>query len=102
MGGRAPGTPPLDPPMNYNLCFVLVSYWMKLTREVCITIKVVLCNIHFTNLAVLVWRYLKISVRVSATFTNQLVSNHTTKITQVPIEINGNLHVSQNCDDEIS
>ena len=35
------------------------------------------------------------SVKVSATFTMQLMSNHIPKMTQVPIEINGNLLFSQ-------
>ena len=34
-------------------------------------------------------------MKVSMTFTMRLMSNHTTKMTQVPIEINGNLHFSQ-------
>ena len=57
-------------------------------------LKVVLYNIHFTNLAALDWRiqFFKILVKVSATFTRESMSNHTTKMTQVPIEINGNLH----------
>ena len=38
---------------------------------------------------------LNISLKVSATFTSQLMSNHTTKMTDVPIEINGNLYFSQ-------
>ena len=31
-------------------------------------------------------------MKVSATFTCQLLSNHATKMTKFPIEINGNLH----------
>ena len=31
-------------------------------------------------------------MKVSVTFTSQLMSNQTTKVTQVSIEINGNLH----------
>ena len=34
-------------------------------------------------------------MKVSATFTMWLMSNHTKKMTQVPIEINGNLHFSK-------
>ena len=32
---------------------------------------------------------------VSVTFTSWLISNHTTKMSKVPIEINGNIHLSQ-------
>ena len=35
-------------------------------------------------------------MKVSETFTSQLMSNHITRMTQVSIEINGNLHFSQN------
>ena len=34
-------------------------------------------------------------MKVSATFTMQLMDKHIPKMTQVPIEINGNLHFSQ-------
>ena len=39
---------------------------------------------------------MSVTVTDSATFTSQLMSNHTTKMTQVPIEINENLNFSQN------
>ena len=42
-----------------------------------------------------------ISVKVSVTFTMQLTSNHTLKMTKVPIEINGNLHFFSNLLGEI-
>ena len=42
----------------------------------------------------------KISVKVSASFTSQLISNHTIKMAQVPTEINGNLHFSHIWHDE--
>ena len=64
--------------------------------------EVLLHNIHFTKLAALVRKIkcFKISVKVSSTFTSQLMSNYTTKMTQVPFEINGNLHFSQNWNGE--
>ena len=41
-------------------------------------------------------------MKVSATFTSQLMSSHSAKITQVSIEINGNLYSSQICHSENS
>ena len=57
----------------------MTSFWPKTFRE---RIKVVLYNIHF---ATFIWRKngLKISTKVSATFTRQLMSNYTKKMTQV-------------------
>ena len=52
--------------------------------------KIVLYSIHFTNVVTLVWRIkyfnIKISMKVVVIFTRQFVTNHTTKITQVPIK----------------
>ena len=45
---------------------------------------------------------MKISVEVSATFTSQLISNHTKKMIQVPTEVNENLHFSLNWDGKTS
>ena len=53
------------------------------------SIKVLLYNLHFVNLLVVVWRTwcFKISMRVSATFTSQLLHNYTTNMTKFSIEI---------------
>ena len=37
----------------------------------------------------------KILVKVSTRFTSQLMNNHTTKMTQNPIEMNGDLYISK-------
>ena len=60
-------------------------------------IKVILYNIHFAYLIAFIWRKqcFKLSVKVSVTFTMWLMSNHTPKMTQVSIEISGNLHFFQ-------
>ena len=87
---------PLDSPLNMQVLFAVCIRGHR-TFKLLLAFKVLLYNIHFANLSTVIWRRwcYKISVEVITTFTSQLMSNQTTKMGQISIEINGNIYFSQ-------